>query len=116
MAGRRLFIASVLAAAALLAVPAIANDRACTRDTIGRLPAQATALQLTLDEIFDRVPSVSIETPDGVTGEPETMEVVMVRIKDGKPVLACVDSKEAAVRFLTAPVEKIGTTKIAEEK
>jgi hypothetical protein len=40
----------------------------------------------------------------------------MVRVKDGKPVMACVDSKEAATRFATAPIEKIGGSRIAEEK
>lgn len=114
MAGRLVF-ASVFAAAALLATPALASDRACTRETIGRAPVQA-AMQAALDEIFDRVEKPSVTTPNGVTGEFTTMEVVMIRIKDGKPVLACVGSKEAAQRFLSAPVEKIGTTKIAEEK
>ena len=33
---------------------------------------------------------------------------MIARVKDGKPVLACVDTKEAAVRFIKAPVEKIG--------
>ena len=102
-------------AAAVLATPLMANDRACTRETIGRAPVKA-AMQVTLDQIFDRAEKPAVVTNNGVTGEMSVMEVVMVRIRDGKPVLACVDSKEAATRFLTAPVHKIGTTKIAEEK
>lgn len=114
MAGRLVF-ASVFAGAALLAAPALASDRACTREIIGRAPVH-TAMQAALDQIFDGTGKPSVVTQNGVTGEPETMEVVMIRIKDGKPVLACVDSKEAAQRFLAAPAAKIGTTKIAEEK
>lgn len=114
MAGR-LSIASVLAAAALFATPATASEPVSNRDVLGRVPTPVK-LQAVIEALFNRQVPPSIETPTGVTGEPETMEVVMVRIKDGKPVMACVDSKEAAVRFLTAPVEKIGTTKIAEEK
>jgi hypothetical protein len=125
MSGRSLF-ASALAAAALLATPAMtapgpaqagsaSSDMACTREPLGRVPAPA-GLQATIDAIFDRDVPADVETPNGVTGEPEAMEVVMVRIKDGKPVLACVGTKEAATRFLTAPVETIGLTKTAEEK
>lgn len=114
--GLRLGNAFAAIAVALLAVPAFASDldRACTRETLGRLPA-VTELQATLNAIFDRPIAAAIETENGVTGDYGTMEVVMVRIKDGKPVVACVDTKEAAEKFLNAPLSQIGS-KRAEEK
>ena len=114
--GLRFVRASAAIAVALLAAPMFASelDRACTRETLGRLTA-VTELQATLNAIFDRPVAASIETENGVTGDYGTMEVVMVRIKDGKPVVACVDTKEAAERFLNAPLSQIGS-KRAEEK
>lgn len=112
MAGRLFFVAAL---AALLATSAAANDRACTRETVGRIPA-LTALQLEVDQIFDRMSTPTADTAPGEAVEFPVMEVLMVRIKDGKPVIACVDSKEAAQRFLNAPIGKIGMTRTAEEK
>ena len=112
MAGRLCLVAAL---AALFATTAVANDRACIRETIGRPPA-LTALQLTVEQLFDVADDTPVESTDGVTATLPIMEMVMVRVKDGKPVLACVDTKEAAQRFLDAPLTKIGTTRTAEEK
>lgn len=112
MAGRLCLIAAF---AALLATTAAANDRACTREALGRPPA-LTALQLTVEQLFAPSDDLPLEGTDGVTAQLPIMEMVMVRVKDGKPVLACVDTKEAAQRFLTAPTAKLGTTRTAEEK
>ena len=108
---RRLLIA---ATAALLAIPALAADRA-TKEAAPRPPA-LTALELAVEQIFDRLPVPAADTAAGVSEELPIMEVLMVRVKDGKPVMACVDSKEAARRFLAAPAEKIGHAKQAVEK
>ena len=43
------------------------------------------------------------------------LHMLVARIKDGKVVLGCVDTKEAATRFLAAPAEKL-RSKVAEEK
>ncbi len=112
MAGRLCLVAAL---AALFATTAVANDRACIRETIGRPPA-LTTLQLTVEQLFDDRDDVPVESTDGVTAQLPIMEMVMVRVKDGKAVTACVDTKEAAQRFLAAPVAKIGTTRASEEK
>lgn len=112
MAGRLCLVAAL---AALFATTAVANDRACIRETIGRPPA-LTALQLAVEQLFDAPQDTPVESADGVTAVLPIMELVMIRVKDGKPVMACVDTKEAAQRFLDAPVAKIGTTHTAEEK
>ena len=110
--------ASVFAAAALLATPAFAADldRACTPDTVGHLPVAAESLKATVAAIFDRPAAQSAQTEDGVAADFSTMEVLVVRVKDGKPVVACVDTKQAAEEFLDAPLSKIGNGKRAEEK
>jgi hypothetical protein len=117
MRGLRFGSAIAAVTTALLAVPALASDldRACTREIFGRITA-VSELQATLNAIFDRPVAASIETESGVTGDYGTMEVVMVRVKDGKPVVACVDTKEAAEKFLHAPLSQIGGGKRAEEK
>lgn len=117
MAGR---LSLVAAFAALLATHAIANDRICTRETLTRGPA-LTSLQATLEALFARQSGETPDAPPAATPSIElpddlpAMEVLVVRVKNGKPVMACVDSKEAASRFLNAPSERIGG-KIAEEK
>ena len=108
MAGRLFFAATAaLGALALTATTALGSelDRACTRDVIAASPAATVRpdLEVALEAIFDTLPAPSIETTDGVTGFSETMEVLVVRIENGKPVIGCVDTKEAARRFLTGP-------------
>ena len=113
---RRLLIAATAALLGLLiGLPAIAADRATKEEPAPRPPA-LTALELAVEQIFDRLPVPAADTPAGVTEELPIMEVLMVRVKYGKPVMACVDSKEAARRFLAAPAEKIGAAKQAVEK
>lgn len=117
MAGR-LSRASTIApvALALLATSAFATepDRVCTRETVGRTPALAT-LQSTIDTMFAVPSAPSVVTEDGVTGMSDTVEMLVVRVKDGKPVLACVNTKEAAKRFLAAPLDQIGGKAAAEK-
>lgn len=112
MAGRFCLVAAL---AALFATTAVANDRGCIRETAGRAPA-LTTLQRTVEQLFDVAEDVPVDSSDGVTAQLPIMELVMIRVKDGKPVMACVDTKEAAQRFLEAPAAKIGTTRTAEEK
>lgn len=108
MAGRRIFIAAF---AALLAIPALAGERL----TADKIPA-VSALQLAINQLFMRPEIPGSQTP-GSAPEVPAMQMLVVRLKDGKPVIACVDSKEAAQRFLKAPVNKIGDKHThAEEK
>jgi hypothetical protein len=108
MAGRLSFASTVAAAAlALLATPALATDldRDCTRETAVR-PAAAARLTA-LDEIF--------ASSTGSVDTLQTREVVLARVIDGKLVMACVSSKEAAEKFLAATPEQLRGTR-AEEK
>lgn len=115
MAGR-LSLAGVFALTlmALFATPVAANDETCIREAIGRVTA-ANAIHpvhAAIDAIYP-APAADVATADDATG-PE-LQMIMVRVKDGKPVMACVDSRESATKFLNAPVEKIHG-KHAEEK
>ena len=113
----RLSMASVfvISLAALFATPVAGNDHSCTRETIGRSPvaAELQPLHAALEAIF------TVAAPADGSGEVTTdgpsLQMIVVRVKDGKPVMACVDNAEAATRFLTAPVEKI-RGKAAEDK
>ena len=110
MAGRLSIASSVAAAAlALFATPALASDldRDCTRAAAGPVPAAAARLTA-LDMIFDK-------PADGVLEGFHTREVVLARIIDGKLVMACVDTKEAAEKFLSATPEQVRANS-AEEK
>ena len=109
MAGRRILVA---ATAALLAIPAMAGETIMTPD---KMPA-VSAMQLALNQLFTRLEVPPAETPAAGVPEVPVSHMLMVRLKDGKPVIACVDSKEGAQRFLSAPVEKIGGHKHAAEK
>jgi len=92
---RRVFIAVMLAA--LAATAASASDEACTRDILK--PVGAPAQRVILDALFEK-------SAADVYGR--GIEVLVVRIGlDGKPVLACVDSAEAAKRFLETPIENV---------
>ena len=116
MAGR-LSMASVfvIALAALFAMPAAANDQACTRETIGRarLSAEIQPLRAAIEAVFA---AAAVDPTTGeVTTDGPSLQMLVVRVENGKPVMACVDTKEAATRFLSAPVAKI-RGRAAEEK
>jgi hypothetical protein len=110
MAGR-LFTASVfvIALAALIATPASASDQACTRDTIG------TAAVATRTQTLEAVIEAAFAAPEGHAHDASTPHMLVARIKDGKVVMACVDTKEAATRFLATPAGKL-RSKAAEVK
>jgi hypothetical protein len=63
---------------------------------------------ISLRALFDRAPGVISENAHGITAGPFQVDVIVARIDtDGKLVKACVDSEEAARRFLEAPIEKV---------
>jgi NAD(P)H-dependent flavin oxidoreductase YrpB (nitropropane dioxygenase family) len=82
-----------------------------------QIPAAAPA-PITLEQLLpdmDANPE-TIETENGVSATVTHLDVVVARIgADGKPVMACVDSKEAARRFSRAPVDKLQTKKAKEQ-
>ena len=89
---RRLLLAAV-SAAVFVSLPALASDQSCTREMLRPIGAAAVT-RIDVAPLFER----------------RTIEVIVARIgKDGKPILACVDSAEAAKRFLEAPVERLAT-------
>ena len=116
MAGR-LSLAGVLviALAVLFATPAAASDQACTRDVIGHAPVsiEIHQLQKAIEEIFV-APAVTATAAGTIVEGPS--QLIMVRVENGKLVMACTDTKESATRFLTASVEKVSASNIAEEK
>jgi hypothetical protein len=76
-------------------------------------PAPITIEQLLPDTSAD---PETIETENGVSATATHLDVVVARIgADGKPVMACVDSKEAARRFSHAPIDKLQTKKAKEQ-
>jgi len=96
MSSKRLIIVGVFAIAAAATANA-ASDELCTRETLKPLGAPA---HIDVAQLFEKH---------------EGMEVLIARIApDGKPVLACVDSAEAAKKFLEAPIERAG--RAAKEK
>jgi hypothetical protein len=120
---RRIF---VLVAAAALAVSSFAHaadnasDRECTSEELAKEKATVqheaavpqevapVASMATLEKVFAAPVSQSIETEDGVMALVGPIEFVITRIgPDGKPVMACVDSAEAAQRFFEATFEKL---------
>ena len=91
------FFAVITATAALAA-----SDESCTRETLKPVGAPQHINIATLFEKNDEMPL-------------EGMEVLVARIApDGKAVMACVDSAEAAKKFFEAPIEKTG--RAAKEK
>ena len=91
----------VIAVAALAALPLRAADSREERSVLRKL--------------FDRAPGVMVADRNGIAVEGTGVEVVLARIgSDGKLVKICVDSEEAARRFLEAPVDQLG--KGAREK
>ena len=104
----------LLLAAALAAAAHVhgddSQDRFCLRDEFPR-----GAARLELGALF-RQPAQAAETSDGVSLRSGSMEVVVARIgTDGKPVMACVDTEEAAIHFFGAPVERIPTKRPVEK-
>jgi len=98
---RRTFIALLLAAPV-----ASASDDACTREILKPAGAAAVASRIDVAPLFLR----QVAQPDGtVVDVPISgMEVLVARIgPDGKLVLACVESAEAAKRFLEAPIDQV---------
>jgi len=64
-------------------------------------PAGAPAQHIDVAALF--------ATNDDGTPQFEGMDVLIARIApDGTSVVACVDSAEAAKKFLEAPIEKVG--------
>ena len=76
-------------------------------------PARGREAALPLDEnalraLFDLSPGVIEADGGGVTVTAFAVEVVIARIgEDGKLIKACLDSEDAAKKFLTAPIEKV---------
>jgi len=92
---RRLFV--VAAVVALMTASAHAGE-----------PAREKVERLSLREIFDRAPGVIREDANGIIAGPFQVDVIVARIDtDGKLVKACVDSEDAARRFLEAPIENV---------
>jgi len=94
-------VSMLLALVVFAATVASASDEACTRDTLPRGAAAASAAR--------SAPEAGAAPPYG------KMDVLVARIgPDGKVIIACVDSEAAAKRFLEAPIEKVA--KKAQEK
>jgi hypothetical protein len=94
----RLIVPGLLVIAAAATANA-ASDESCTRETLKPVAAPTRVLEAA---------GPAIAPLDG-------MELLVVRIgPDGKPVMACVDSLEAAKKFFEAPIEK--TARRAKEK
>lgn len=99
---RRTLLAAVVAA--FFAVTAYASEPAPKRDPESSRPERV----LSLRALFDRAPGVVTEDANGLTAGSTSVDVIVARIDtDGKLVKACVNSEEAARRFLEAPVEKV---------
>jgi hypothetical protein len=107
----------LIAGVVVLTIPlAHASERAAERprtdvqsETVTETAtAPPTLLRSDLASIFATHQSETIETDDGFMALGGSMEVVVARIgADGKPVLGCVDTEEAARRFFEAPVERL---------
>jgi hypothetical protein len=95
----------VVAVVAVMTASAHAGDPARAREVA--LP-QAEQRPLELHEIFAMAPGVITETGNGIVSGPMQADVIVARIgSDGKLVRACVNTEEAARRFLDAPIEKV---------
>jgi hypothetical protein len=65
------------------------------------IPAQLDVASLFVEQVEQADGTVAAKPVSG-------MEVLVARIgRDGKPVLACVESAEAAKRFLEAPIDQV---------
>jgi len=98
MSKRPFLFALALASMVAPGAFAAANDEACTREMLKPVDAQATQQHIDVSALF-------AEKDNGG-------EVLVARIApDGKLVMACVDSAEAAKKFFEAPIEKVGRGK-----
>jgi hypothetical protein len=100
MSRRIIVIAALCIAPAVLASDAAAasdaaNDRICTRDAVVRAVSPRAAIAAA----FANKPA-QVVVEDGLTAPMGPTEVVIARIgSDGKVVMSCVDTPEAAERF-----------------
>lgn len=107
------------AAAALILSPVVhAADPALTRERVreAEIAAQLPEPVVTLAAMFAAAKSPeTIHVLEGQASGMGALEVVVARVNtDGKLVLACVDSKEAADRFFQAPIDKVATREAKE--
>src|SRR5215212_10260022 len=106
----RPWFAATAVLAASLALSAHAADPA--RSRTAELPLDETALRA----MFDLAPGVVATEGGGTTVTGFAVDVVIARIgQDGKIVKACVDTNEAAQKFLTAPIEKIAKSEAQQQ-
>jgi hypothetical protein len=91
-----------------------AADAARTQDAA--LPQPQAERPLSLRALFERAPGVIIENENGIMTGPSQVDVILARVDaDGKLVKVCVDSEEAARRFLEAPIAKIEGRRAKEQ-
>ncbi|MGZ5431571.1 MAG: hypothetical protein ACXW5U_13475 [Thermoanaerobaculia bacterium] len=103
MTRRTLVVAAVVAL--MMTASADAKDPARSREDALVLVERQ---HLELHEMFDRAPGVISDDENGITVSGFAVNVVVARIdSDGKVVTSCVDTEEAARRFLTAPADEI---------
>lgn len=97
---------TLVVAAVVVLVSAFAHAAEPAREKGDALPLAERRLDLRA--LFDRGPGVVREDANGITVTGSDVSVVLVRIDaDGKLVTACVDTEEAARRFLEAPAGQI---------
>jgi hypothetical protein len=111
----------IAAVAALCAAPVVLasdtlsehmSDRICTRDATTRL----ATMRARIAEAFAQKPEPVIALDDR-TAPMGPVETIVARIgTDGKPVMSCVDSPEAAERFLTMAVDQLPKPKHKQAK
>lgn len=113
-----LFVAAVALVVAFAGAPFVhaadaAIDPAATTVEAAPLPAPT----LTLKALFATPASEEvIDVMDGVAVGMGATEVLVARLNtDGSVVTACVDSEEAARKFLQAPLEKLATKKAKDQ-
>jgi hypothetical protein len=95
-----------MACAAVVPAAAAESDFTCTREARPPVIMTAEAVAVLLETSVRKLEgeTVDAESADVFIGG----EVLVARIgPDGKPVLACVDSEEAARRFLLAPAGRL---------
>ena len=103
---------AVVALVAVMTASAHATDPARSREAA--LPVQERPLEL--KALFEHAPGVITETGNGIMSGPTQADVIVARIgSDGKLVKACVNTEEAARRFLEAPIEKVEGRKAKEQ-